>query len=234
MVGYAVTDSADVCSAVRPRRYDLIVFDWDGTLFDSTALIVSCIQAAVRDVGGQEPPRERVAWVIGMGLAQAMAHAAPDVPPHRQPLLVERYRHHWFARQHEVTLFDGVLPLLKDLRSRRHWLAIATGKSRRGLDAALQTAALQGVFDSSRTADETAGKPHPQMLSELMEEFGVSPQRTLMIGDTTHDVLMARNAGCAAVAVTYGAHGHEDLRALEPVYLADTVTDLHQWLRANA
>ncbi len=235
--GLAVTDSApclDASSASsRPRRYDLIAFDWDGTLFDSTALIVSCIQDAVRDVGGQVPPRERAAWVIGMGLAQALAHAAPEVPPERHPLLVERYRHHWFARQHEVTLFDGVLPLLNDLRGRGHRLAVATGKSRRGLDVALQTVALHGVFDASRTADETASKPDPQMLLELMAELDTSPERTLMIGDTTHDLQMARNAGCTAVAVTYGAHAHEDLRSLQPAFVAHTVADLHAWLRAH-
>lgn len=236
--GPTVTDSTVSAPASfvtdRPRRYDLIAFDWDSTLFDSTALIVGCIQDAVRDVGGRVPSRERAAWVIGMGLAQALAHAAPDVPPDRQPLLVERYRHHWFARQHEVTLFDGVLPLLTDLRGRGHRLAVATGKSRRGLDVALQTVALHGVFDASRTADETAGKPDPQMLLELMAEFDVPPERTLMIGDTTHDLQMARNAGCAAVAVTYGAHAHEDLRSLQPAFVAHTVADLHAWLRVHA
>ncbi len=212
------------------RRFDLIAFDWDGTLFDSTALIVGCIQAAVRDVGGQVPTRERAAWVIGLGLAQALAHAAPDVPPERHPALVERYRHYWFARQHEVTLFDGVVPLLHALRSRGHRLAVATGKSRRGLDLALQTVALRDLFDDSRTADETASKPHPQMLLELMEALDVPPERTLMIGDTTHDLEMARNAGCAAVAVTYGAHDHSGLRALQPLYVAESVADLHRWL----
>ncbi|MDM7457691.1 MAG: HAD-IA family hydrolase [Tepidimonas sp.] len=218
----------------RPRRYDLIAFDWDGTLFDSTALIVRCIQDAARDIGAPVPSRERAAWVIGMGLAQALAHAAPDVAPERHPLLVERYRHHWFARQHEVTLFDGVLSLLDDLRGRGHRLAVATGKSRRGLDLALQTVALHGVFDATRTADETASKPDPQMLRELMAELGIPPERTLMIGDTTHDLQMARNAGCAAVAVTYGAHRHEDLRSLQPAFVADTVADLQAWLRAHA
>ncbi|TSE30301.1 HAD family hydrolase [Tepidimonas charontis] len=212
------------------RRFDLIAFDWDGTLFDSTALIVGCIQAAVRDVGGQVPSRERAAWVIGLGLAQALAHAAPDVPPHRHPELVERYRHYWFARQHEVTLFDGVVPLLHALRARGHRLAVATGKSRRGLDVALQTVALRDLFDDSRTADETASKPHPQMLLELMEALDVPPERTLMVGDTTHDLEMARNAGCAAVAVTYGAHDHSGLRALQPLYVAESVADLHRWL----
>lgn len=232
--GWVVTEPNRFAAAARPRRYDLIAFDWDGTLFDSTALIVGCIQAAVRDVGGEPPSRERAAWVIGMGLAQALAHVAPDVPPERQPLLVERYRHHWFAQQHAVTLFEGVLPLLNDLRARGHWLAVATGKSRRGLDVALQTVALQGVFHASRTADETASKPHPQMLLELMDELDVPPERTLMIGDTTHDLLMAQQAGCDAVAVTYGAHPHDDLRALQPRFVAHTVAELHGWLRDHA
>ena len=224
---------ADGAPATVPRRFDLIAFDWDGTLFDSTALIVGCIQAAVRDVGGQVPSRERAAWVIGLGLAQALAHAAPDVAPHRHPELVERYRHYWFARQHEVTLFEGVLPLLHALRARGHRLAVATGKSRRGLDEALRTVALHGLFDDTRTADETASKPHPQMLLELMEALQVPPERTLMIGDTTHDLEMARHAGCAAVAVTYGAHDHAGLRALQPLYVADSVADLHRWLLAH-
>lgn len=220
--------------AARTRRFDLIAFDWDGTLFDSTALITGCIQAAVRDAGGTVPSRERAAWVIGMGLAQALAHVAPDVPPERQPLLLERYRHYWFARQHEITLFDGALPMLHELRQRGHWLAVATGKSRRGLDAALQSVALHDLFHASRTADETASKPDPQMLLELMQLFDVDPQRTLMVGDTTHDLLMAKNAGCAAVAVTYGAHAHEDLAACQPLFVAHSVAELHAWLRENA
>lgn len=233
-MSWEAAEAAGGSSRVVPRRFELIVFDWDGTLFDSTALIVQCIQAAVRDVGAHPPSPERAAWVIGMGLEQALAHAAPEVPPERHGELVRRYQHHWFARQHEVTLFDGVVPMLHELRTRGHRLAVATGKSRRGLDAALQTVQLQGLFDASRTADETASKPHPQMLLELMEELQVEPQRTLMIGDTTHDLLLARNAGCAAVAVNYGAHAHDDLLAHEPLAVAHSVAELRQWLRAHA
>ncbi|TSE27673.1 HAD family hydrolase [Tepidimonas aquatica] len=226
-----MVDVAPLCSA---RRFDLIVFDWDGTLFDSTALIVQCIQAAVRDVGGREPPRERAAWVIGMGLQQALAHAAPDVPPQRHAELVRRYQYHWFARQHEVTLFDGVLPLLHALRARGHRLGVATGKSRRGLDAALQSVALHGLFDATRTADETASKPHPQMLLELMDALDTPPERTLMIGDTTHDLLLARNAGCAALAVNYGAHAHDELAAHAPLAVVHSVAELQHWLQTHA
>lgn len=219
---------------MRPRQFDLIAFDWDGTLFDSTALIVRCIQAAVADVGGTVPSDTAASYVIGMGLMQALAHAAPDVPSEKYPQLGERYRHHYFQHQHDISLFEGVLPLLAELKSRQHWLTVATGKSRRGLDEALQTVELQGVFDASRTADETAGKPSPLMLQELMREFGVDPARTLMIGDTTHDLQMALNAGCASVGVSYGAHEPDAFHALQPLHIAHSVRDLHTWLTANA
>jgi len=214
----------------RPRQYDLIAFDWDGTLFDSTAIITRCIQNAVRDVGGTVPGDKEAAYVIGMGLMQALAHAAPDVPADKYPLLGERYRFHYMAHQNDLSLFTGVLELLADLKQRHHWLAVATGKSRRGLDEVLHTVQLKGVFNGSRTADETAGKPHPRMLQELMHEFGVEPERTLMIGDTTHDLQMALNAGCPSVGVSYGAHEPEAFHALQPLHVAHSVRELHDWL----
>jgi phosphoglycolate phosphatase len=219
---------------MRPRQFDLIAFDWDGTLFDSTAIITRCIQAAVADVGGTVPSDTAASYVIGMGLMQALAHAAPDVPPEKYPLLGERYKHHYFAHQHDISLFQGVLPLLADLKARQHWLTVATGKSRRGLDEALQAVELKGVFDGSRTADETAGKPSPLMLHELMREFGADPERTLMIGDTTHDLQMAVNAGCASVGVSYGAHEPDAFHALQPLHIAHSVRELHDWLLQNA
>ncbi|NKE68956.1 HAD-IA family hydrolase [Ramlibacter sp. RBP-2] len=218
----------------RPRRFDLIAFDWDGTLFDSTAIIVRCIQQAVIDVGGARPTDKAAAYVIGMGLMQALAHAAPDVPAERYPQLGERYRHHYLARQNDLSLFPGVLALLDELKQRQHWLAVATGKSRRGLDDVLRTVQLQGTFNGSRTADETAGKPNPLMLQELMREFGTDPERTLMIGDTTHDLQMAVNAGCPAVGVSYGAHEPGEFHSLNPLYIAHSVADLREWLVANA
>ncbi|MBC7954354.1 MAG: HAD-IA family hydrolase [Cytophagales bacterium] len=219
---------------MRPRQYDLIAFDWDGTLFDSTALIARCIQLAVTDVGGTPPTTQAASYVIGMGLMQALAYAAPDVPPEKYPKLGERYHHHYMARQHDLSLFEGVLPLLAELKSRQHWLTVATGKSRRGLDEVLQTVELAGVFDGSRTADETAGKPHPLMLNELMREFGVTPERTLMIGDTTHDLQMALNAGCASVGVSYGAHEPDAFHELKPLHVAHSVRELHDWLTEHA
>jgi phosphoglycolate phosphatase len=218
----------------RPRRFDLIAFDWDGTLFDSTKIIVRCIQHAVVDVGGAMPTDKAATYVIGMGLMQALAHAAPDVPQEKYPELGARYRHHYLARQNDLSLFEGVLPLLDTLKTRHHWLAVATGKSRRGLDDALHTVQLKGMFNGSRTADETAGKPHPLMLQELMREFGTEPERTLMIGDTTHDLQMAINAGCPSVAVSYGAHEPAEFDALGPLFVAHSVPSLHEWLLQNA
>lgn len=216
------------------RQFDLIAFDWDGTLFDSTAIITRCIQEAVRDVGGVVPSDRDAAYVIGMGLMQALAHAAPDVPVEKYPELGARYRHHYIARKHDISLFEGVLAMLSDLKSRQHWLAVATGKNRQGLDDVLQAVELKDMFDGSRTADETAGKPHPRMLQELMREFGVLPERTLMIGDTTHDLQMALNAGCPSVAVSYGAHEPDAFHALQPRFVAHSVHELHDWLASNA
>jgi phosphoglycolate phosphatase len=214
----------------RSRRFDLIAFDWDGTLYDSTQIIVRCIQSAVVDVGGQKPTDDQAAYVIGMALMPALAHAAPDVPKEKYPMLGERYRHHYAAHHNDLSLFDGILPMLQALREKQHLLTVATGKSRKGLDDALHQVALRGMFDGSRTADETAGKPNPRMLNELMAEFGVSPERTLMIGDTTHDLEMAHNAGCASVAVSYGAHGTSDFGRWNPLTVAHNVGELHDWL----
>lgn len=216
------------------RQFDLIAFDWDGTLFDSTTVITRCIQNAVRDVGGTVPSDRDASFVIGMGLMQALSTAAPDVPTDRYPELGERFRHHYLVHQNDISLFDGVLAMLGELKSRRHCLTVATGKNRRGLDEALKTAALNGLFDGSRTADETAGKPDPRMLQELMLQFGAAPARTLMIGDTTHDLQMALNAGCPSVAVSYGAHEPDAFHVLRPRYIAHSVRQLHDWLLANA
>ena len=219
---------------MRSRQFDLIAFDWDGTLFDSTAIIARSIQAAVQDVGGTVPSDSQASYVIGMGLMQALAHAAPDVPKDRYPLLGERYRFHYEQRQHDISLFDGVLPMLAALKQRQHRVTVATGKSRRGLDEALGAVELSGLFDGSRTADETAGKPSPLMLMELMREFDVAPERTLMIGDTTHDLQMAVNAGCASVGVSYGAHEPSAFGVLGPLYVAHTVRELQEWLGNHA
>ncbi|MFH0134136.1 HAD family hydrolase [Variovorax sp. VaC1] len=223
-----MTDSA------RPPRFDLIAFDWDGTLYDSTKLIVRCIQAAVVDVGGAKPSENDAAWVIGLGLAEALARAAPDVPKEKYAELGARYRYHYLQHQDDIVLFDGVLPMLDALRARGHKLAVATGKSRRGLNEALKSVALRDRFDASRTADETFGKPHPRMLLELMEELEVAPERTLMIGDTTHDLQLAQNAGCPSVGVSYGAHEPASFDEFKPLFVAHSIASLEAWLLDNA
>ena len=220
-------------AASQARQFDLIAFDWDGTLFDSTAIITRSIQEAVRDVGGTVPSDAAASYVIGMDLIPALAHAAPDIPTSRHAELGARFSHHYLAHQHDISLFAGVLPMLAELKARQHCLAVATGKSRRGLNETLQAVELHGLFDGSRTADETQGKPHPRMLQELMREFGVPPERTLMVGDTTHDLQMAVNAGCASVGVGYGAHTTEAFAALQPRFVAHSVAELHAWLLAH-
>ena len=215
------------------RNFDLIAFDWDGTLFDSTQIITRCIQAAVKDVGGTVPTDEAAGYVIGLGLMQALAHAAPDVPQDKYPLLGQRYRHHYQLHADDLSLFDGVLPLLAALKARGYLLAVATGKSRQGLDEVLQTVQLKSLFDASRTADKTAGKPDPKMLHELMAELGCAPDRTLMVGDTTHDLQMALNAGCPSLAVSYGAHEPTAFATLTPLHVAHSVQDMHNWLVEN-
>ena len=211
-------------------QFDLVVFDWDGTLFDSTALIARCIQSACADLGVPVPSDERASYVIGMGLAEALQYAAPDLPRERYRELGERYRYHYFARQHEIVFFDGTLTMLEALKARGHLLAVATGKSRRGLDDALSGSALRGLFDATRTADETASKPDPRMLIELMDEFQVAPERTVMIGDTTHDLQLARNAGTASIGVSYGAHDHSLFDGFGARHVAHSTAELHGWL----
>ncbi len=222
------------------KKYDLIVFDWDGTLFDSTAIITRCIQAAVEDVGGKRPTREQASHVIGLNLMEALAHAAPDVSKDQYPLLGERYRHHFFAQQEEISLFDGVIDLLLELKRQHYWVTIGTGKSRKGLDVTLErdiqvggeSVKLATLFDGTRTADQTQGKPNPQMLFELMREFGVEASRSLMVGDTTHDLQMALNAGVDAVGVSYGAHESDFLETCNPRAIVHSVAELRAWLLA--
>ena len=212
------------------NRFDLICFDWDGTLFDSTNCITLALQQAVEDVGGTRPTREQASYVIGLGLLDALRQVAPDVPQARYRELSDRYRTHYFRHINDITLFDGVTELLDELRSRGHQLAVATGKSRRGLDEALETVGLTRMFDATRTADQTAGKPDPQMLLELMDELDVPPGRTLMIGDTTHDLELAYNARCASVAVSYGAHGTSGFDRWQPLQVVHSVAELRSCL----
>ena len=216
------------------RAWDLVVFDWDGTLMDSTAAITRSIQAACREVGVPEPEFAQASFVIGLGLVDALRRVAPSLSPDDYERVAQAYRRHYFAQARELVLFDGVEPLLRQLRERGMRLAVATGKSRTGLELALEQSGLRPLFDATRTADETASKPHPRMLLELVDELAASPRETLMVGDTTHDLQMAGNAGIAAVGVSYGAHGADELRRLAPLHVADSVPALGRFLLRDA
>ncbi|MFZ6644672.1 HAD-IIIA family hydrolase [Undibacterium sp. TJN25] len=216
------------------KQFDFIVFDWDGTLMDSTATIVKCIQASARDLGLPVPDDKAASYVIGLGLSEALQIAMPDLDAKYYPRIVERYRYHYLAKDHELPLFPGVREMLEELSQEGYFLAVATGKSRVGLNRALHSANLLSMFDATRCADETFSKPHPAMLQELTRELGQDMRRTVMIGDTTHDLQMAVNAGAAGVAVEYGAHDVPALQGLNPVFSAKTVAELHGWLAENA
>jgi phosphoglycolate phosphatase len=213
--------------------YRLLVFDWDGTIIDSASAIVECIQEAARDAGLEIPPRERAAHTIGLGLHDALRFAVPDLPAERYAEFVANYRKHFLMRQDTMRVFEGMRELIAGF-SRSHVLAIATGKSRRGLDRALDATDLKRFFMASRCADETNPKPHPAMLLELMEELEVAKDQVVMIGDTSHDMQMARSAGVAALAVTYGAHDEAGLRACAPNGCFSSVSELATWLKSNA
>lgn len=215
-------------------KYELVVFDWDGTLLDSAGAIVSAIQAACRDLDLPVPDNARASHVIGLGLADAMRHAVPDLAPENYQAMVDRYRFHYLSGDHALTLFDGVPAMLARLHAAGHILAVATGKSRLGLERALDHSGLRPFFSASRCADECHSKPHPQMLEELMAEFGVTSSATVMIGDTSHDLLMASNAGVDALAVTYGAHPHDHLLEHAPLACLHDVAELDAWLMSNA
>ena len=215
-------------------RYRLIVFDWDGTLLDSAGGIAECIQEAARDLGLPVPARDTASHVIGLGLHASLRSAVPSLPEAQYREFAEAYRRHFLARQDSMALFPGVRELLQELSAAGHRLAVATGKSRRGLDHALETTALRRLFAATRCADETDPKPHPAMLLELMEQLAVAPAQSLMVGDTSHDLEMARSAGVDAVAVSYGAHPGEALRALAPRACVADVEELRAWLTSNA
>lgn len=218
----------------RSRRYALLVFDWDGTLADSTAIIAQAIQAACRDVGEPVPDDVAARYVIGLGLADALAHVAPALPRERHPELSSRYRHHYLSRDPDIPLFAGAIELLDDLRGDGFMLAVATGKSRVGLDRALAAGNLGARFHATRCADEGHPKPHPDMLLHLMSTLRVTPSQTLMIGDTTHDLELARAAGVDAVAVAYGAHETGALASRRPRAIVPSIAQLRAWLALNA
>jgi len=226
---------ADAGSSPRElRRYELIVFDWDGTLADSTALIADAIVNACRDLGEPLPGDDAARYVIGLGFTSAVAHVAPGLDPASYPAFAAAYRKHYLQGEARVRLFDGVREMLSDLDAAGYRLAVATGKSRTGLEHALSHCGLHGVFHATRCADEGMPKPHPDMLLNLMRFLAADPARTLMVGDTTHDLELARNAGADCVAVSYGAHAASVLAPLSPRAVIESLPALRSWLAEHA
>ena len=217
-----------------PRRFELIVFDWDGTLVDSTRIIVDSIQSASVDAGLPVPDATSARGIIGLSLQEAVSELFADISPQQLQLLIERYRHYYFAGDHEIPLFPEVAEAMAELNAQGCLLAVATGKGRRGLESSFEQTGLRPQFIASRCADECFSKPHPQMLLELMHELGVLPQATLMVGDTHYDLQMAANAGVSSLAVTYGAQPLESLLPHAPLASFDSFAKLRAWLNENA
>ncbi|XZG71133.1 HAD-IA family hydrolase [Chitinibacteraceae bacterium HSL-7] len=214
-------------------QLSLLVFDWDGTLMDSTATIVHAIQHAFNDAGLPAPSATASRYVIGFGLREAMAHLAPDADDATIARVVDAYRTHYLARDQEIVLFDGVEEGLQQLGDAGFTLAVATGKSRAGLDRVLKATGLGRHFLVTRTADEAFSKPHPAMLEYVVDFAQAAPAETVMIGDTTHDLQMALNAGTHSLAMSYGAHPLDELLKLSPLAHFDDFAALTQWLLAS-
>ncbi len=216
-------------------RYELIIFDWDGTLMDSAAKIVRCFQSAARDAGVAVPPDQEIRNIIGLGLKESLDALLPSADETTRLHVVECYRRHFIHLDTTHTpLFPGVIEGLSALSESGFRLAIATGKARRGLDRVLRDSAVSHYFCATRCADEAQSKPHPQMLYDLLGFTDVIPDRALMVGDTTYDLQMAFAAAMGSVAVTYGAHERERLLLHSPLACVDSFTSVCQWLKATA
>jgi phosphoglycolate phosphatase len=211
-------------------RVELVIFDWDGTVVDSTPTIVDAIRRACADTGIDVPSEGRASHVIGLGLKDAFAYLAPDLTDVQSARLLERFRAHYLARDHLLMPFAGMLDLLSGLAARGLPMAVATGKSRIGLERSFTNTGTRDFFRTSRCADESDPKPAPTMVLEICDTMGISPARALVIGDTTHDILMARSAGAACLAVTYGAHPAHELSNAGPLGCVHSVTELEEWM----
>lgn len=219
----------------EPRPYDLLVFDWDGTLVDSIASIVECTQRAIDEVGATPVANDAIRRTIGLGIREMVDELVPGCDDELFERVCLAYRDHWFAGlgiAHHP--FTGVAGVLDELAAADYLLSVATAKSRRGLEADLNRTGLAGYFQASRTVDEAPGKPNPGMLEGLMDELGARPSRTLMIGDTTHDLEMAVNAGTAGLGVLSGSQTRTQLEQAAPLALLESVRDLPAWLSLRA
>jgi phosphoglycolate phosphatase len=211
--------------------YKLIIFDWDGTLMDSEAKIVSCLRSSIEKLGLEPRDDLQLKDIIGLGLTKAILQLYPDLAEAKIKLFIDEYRDQFLEKNTtSSTLFDGVVEMLQNLKQKGLLLAIATGKGRNGLDRILNNTQLASLFDSTRCADETLSKPDPLMLTEILDELKITVEQSLMIGDTVYDLEMANNIGMQSVAVTHGVHTVERLLAYKPATNVSCIADLNRWL----
>lgn len=207
---------------MQSKNFNVIIFDWDGTLMDSTGAIVQAIQGACADLSMPVPSKEKAAYVIGLSITDALKTACPEIPSALVPKLVDAYRERYLHGS--PPLFSGVVESLKALKDKGYFLAVATGKGRNGLNKAMEDTQTAQFFDTTRTVSECFSKPHPQMIHSICDELGQPYHKALMFGDTTHDLQMAQNAGCAAIALTTGAHEIKQLNSVAHLGLYDDIT----------
>ncbi|MET0049486.1 MAG: HAD-IA family hydrolase [Candidatus Thiodiazotropha sp.] len=212
-------------------KFRLLVFDWDGTIMDSEARIVACVEAAIKDLDLPVPSREAISNIIGLGLREAVHQLFPTGDDQLHLEIAARYRVHFFSAEVAPSeLFQGARQTLQTLNDLGYLLAVATGKGRQGLDHALQSTGLGPLFLVTRCADETFSKPHPEMLHQILDYTGMEPKEALMIGDTEYDLEMARNAGMPSLGVTYGVHTEDRLQKHQPLGCVDAVDQIPGWL----
>lgn len=208
-------------------RFDLLIFDWDGTLVDSIDWIVHCVQTAAKNCDCAIPSSQAAKDIIGLSIQEAVKKLFPEAQHNTRHQLTACYSELFFSKQTTAEdLFSGVEEMLVQLKQEGYQLAVATGKTRSGLDKVLQSTGMNDFFDITRCADETASKPHPLMLEQIMQHTAVSPERTLMIGDSIHDLQMAQNARIAAIGVTCGAHSAEILQQYQPLLCLEQTIEL--------
>ncbi|MGN8343760.1 HAD-IIIA family hydrolase [Pseudomonas sp. SMV71] len=215
--------------------YKLLIFDWDGTLANSIGRIVESMHAASDRSGFARCDDLAVKGIIGLGLPEAIRSLYPEIDDEALVVFRQHYADHYIALEAEPSpLFEGVADTLHTLRAEGYHLAVATGKARRGLDRVLKSHGWDDYFDITRAADETASKPHPLMLEQILAHCNVRPEQALMVGDSSFDLQMARNAGMGSVAVSYGAQTIQALQAFEPRLSIDHFPELHAWLSGRA
>jgi phosphoglycolate phosphatase len=215
---------------MQEKPFDLIVWDWDGTIADSTGMITLALIKAAEQAGLPALSAEKASSIIGLGLRESIHALFGEIPAPQAQSLMMHYNQNYYAGENQILLFSGIYDTIAYLSKQGYKLAVATGKGRRGLNTALKNAGLDKFFVASKTVDECFSKPHPQMLDELMDELVVMPERTLMIGDSEYDMQMGKNAGVVTAAVTYGSQSKVHLAQFKPDYMFDDVTSLKSWL----